>query len=226
MQNEENQVLGMPDVGMPTEQPVEAPKDKPKDKEAEKDLLEQMMFSPSSTSADSTITLNKTSDESEAEAKERKEFENKSSKDILKILEEKGDGKLSQKYQKELLDKALKDPSSVEVNTPRGWMTVRDAIDQGFNLVTNDFTDEPIEKPNWDEEISKLDPREQETIRRLAQRNTPQAGPAPVEAQPMSGEASLEEGGINPRPDVTAPEEPVSEAGIEAGAAPQIPLGM
>ena len=48
----------------------------------------------------------------------------------------------------------------------------------------------------------------------------------PQEAQPSSGEASLEEGGINPRPDVTNPEAPVSEAGMETGSAPQIPLGM
>ena len=229
MQNEENQVLGMPDVGEQTA-PVEPPKDEPKDKEAQADLMEQMMFSPSSTNADSTITLDKTSDESESEAKERKEFINKKSEDILKILEEKGDGKLSRKYQKQLLDKALKDPSSVEVNTPQGWMTVRDAIDAGFNLATGEFSEEPIEKPNWEEEISKLDPREQETIRRLTQRGTPQAGPAPMMppegGQPVSGEASLEEGGINPRPDVAAPEAPVSDAGMEAGAAPQIPLGM
>lgn len=229
MQNEENQVLGMPNVEAGTP-PVEAPKDKPKDKKAEEALLEQMMFSPSSTNADATITLDKTSDESESEAKEREEFKNKKSEDILKVLEEKGDGKLSQKYQKQLLDKALKDPSSVEVNTPNGWMTVRDAIDAGFNLATGEFSEEPIEKPDWDAEISKLDPREQETIRRLAQRDTPQAGPRPqgmpVNGQPTSGEASLEEGGINPRPDVAAPEEPTSEAGMEAGAAPEIPLGM
>ena len=229
MQNEENQVLGMPEIEQETS-PVEAPKDKPKDKKAEEDLLERMMFSPSSTNADSTITLDKTSDESESEARERADFVNKKSEDILKILEEKGDGKLSQKYQKQLLDKALKDPSSIEVNTPEGWMTVRDAIDRGFNLVTGQFDKEPIEVPNWDEEISKLDPREQATIRRLTQRNTPQAGPSPqnmpVEGQPMSGEASLEEGGINPRPDVAAPEAPVSEAGMEAGSAPEIPLGM
>ena len=47
MQNEENKVLGLPDVGaegapaegLPTEQgaPVEPPKDEPKDKEAEEE---------------------------------------------------------------------------------------------------------------------------------------------------------------------------------------------
>lgn len=220
MQNEENQILGMPDVGT---QPVEKPKDKPKDKEAEDKLFESMMFSPSSTNADSTISLDKTSDESEAEAKEREEFKTKKSEDILKILEKGDDTKLSNKYKKELLDKALKDPSSVEVNTPQGWMTVRDAIDKGFNLATGQFDQEPIEVPDWNAEISKLDPREQETIRRLTQRGVPQAGPAP---QPTSGEASLEEGGINPRPDVAAPEAPVSETGMEAGAAPEIPLGV
>ena len=223
MQNEENAVLGMPDVEQPA---VEKPKDKPKDKKAEEELFEKMMFSPSSTDADSTITLDSTSDESESETKEREEFKNKKSEDILKVLEKGDDSKLSAKYKKELLDKALKDPSSVEVETPEGWMTVRDAIDKGFNLVTGQFDKEPIPVPNWDEEISKLDPREQETIRRLTQRGTPQAGPAPKGMSPVSGEASLEEGGINPRPDVASPEAPASEAGMAAGAAPEIPLGM
>lgn len=231
MQNEENAVLGMPDMsqdmaieGAPQ---VEAPKDKPKDKKAEDKLFESMMFSPSSTNADSTISLDKTSDESEAEARERNDFKNKKPEDLLKILEEKGDGKISEKYQKELLNKALKDPSSVEVNTPRGWMTVRDAIGEGFDMVTGQFDRAPIPKPDWEGEISKLDPREQETIRRLTQRGTPQAGPAPQPGTtPVSGEASLEEGGINPRPDVASPEAPASEVGMAAGAAPEIPLGM
>lgn len=232
MQNEENQVLGMPDIGMPVESEgttVEKPKDKPKDKEKEKDVIDQMLFSPSSTNADSTITLEKTSDESEAEERERKDFENKRSKDLLKILESDDDSELSEKYQKELLEKALKDPSSVEVNTPRGWMTVRDAIDQGFSLADNDFTREPIPPVDWEGEISKLDPREQETIRRLTQRGTPQVGPNPgneIPAEGYTGESSLEEAGINPRPDMMAPEEPVSEGGMSAGAAPEIPLGV
>lgn len=234
MQNEENQVLGMPDIGggaMPGMEQPEPPKDKKIDKEAKDDMMEQMMFSPSSTYADSTISLDRTSDESEYEAKERKEFKEKKSEDILKILEKGDDKKLSEKYQKELLDKAVKDPSSVEVKTPQGWMTVRDAIDKGFNLVTGEFDREPIEVPDWNAAISELSPRDQETIRRLAQRNTPQAGPAPEgmippEGAMPQGEASLEEAGINPRPDVNAPEEPASDAGMAMGSAPEIPLGM
>ena len=227
MQNEASQVLGMEDVpvmGGQNPTPPEKPKDEPKNKDAEKELFEQMMYSPSSSGADSTVTLDSTTDESEAEKEARDKMKKKSSKELLEILE-KGDGKLSKKYQKQLLDKALKDPSSVEVNTPRGWMTVRDAIDAGFNLVTGQFDREPIPPVDWEGEISKLDPREQETIRRLTQPGTGQAGPRPV-AQPQSGEASLEEAGINPRPDVASPEAPASDAGMAMGSAPEIPLGM
>ena len=218
MQNEASQVLGLEDVPST----VEKPKDEPKNKDAEKELFEQMMYSPSSSGADSTVTLDSTTDESEAEKEARDKMKKKSSKELLEILE-KGDGKLSKKYQKQLLDKALKDPSSVEVNTPQGWMTVRDAIDAGFNLVTGQFDREPIPPVDWEGAISKLDPREQETIRRLTQPGTRQAGPRP---QPTSGEASLEEAGINPRPDVASPEAPASDAGMAMGSAPEIPLGM
>ena len=223
MQNEASEVLGMEDSpvisGQNAESPAisgpEKPKDKPKNKEDEKELLNRMMFSPSSSGADSTLEITSTSDE--------KDFKpNKPSADeLLKILEKDGDNTLSKKYQKQLLDKALKDPTSVEVETPKGWMTVRDAIDEGFNLATGKFDQEPIEKPDLESKLATLDPREAETIRRLTKRGTPQAT-----MQPESGEASLEEAGINPRPDIQNPESPASDAGMAMGSAPEIPLGM
>lgn len=235
MQNEASEVLGMEDLNSPVmggqnvENPAESPatggpekpKDKPKNKEDENNLLEQMFYSPSATGADTTVTLDSTTDESEDEKEAREKIKNKDSKDLIKILE-KGEGKTAEKYQKQLLDKALKDPSSVEVETPEGWMTVKDAIDQGFNLATGKFDQEPIPPVDWEGEISKLDPREQETIRRLTRPGTGQAGPMPV----SSGEATLEEAGINPRPDVPSPEAPASDAGMAMGSAPEIPLGM
>jgi hypothetical protein len=239
MQNEASEVLGMEDLNSPViggqnvENPAgspamsgpEKPKDKPKSKEDENELYDQMFFSPSSSNADTTVTLTNTTDESEDEREARERMKNKDSKDLLKILE-KGESKTSEKYQKQLLDKALKDPSSVQVKTEeRGWMTVRDAIDQGFNMVTGKFDREPIPPVDWEGELSKLDPREQETIRRLTRPGTGQAGPRPV-MQPQSGEASLEEAGVNPRPDVPPVEPPASDAGMAMGSAPEIPLGM
>lgn len=216
MQNETPQVLGMENVEVPK------PKDEPKDTKAEQKLLDEMMFSPTSSGADSTIELTSTTDE-----KDFKPSDKHNSKELLKMMEssKESDRKLSAKYQKQLLEKALKDPSSIEVNTKdRGWMTVKDAIDEGFNLVTGEFDQEPIPKPNFEEKLKELDPREQATIRRLTRTNR-QAGPRPV-MQPQSGEASLEEAGINPRPDVSNPEAPASDAGMAMGSAPEIPLGM
>src|SRR5574344_759420 len=105
-------------MGAPTQAPnpivesekdIKKPEDKPKDKKAEKELLESMMFSPSSSDADPTVTIDKTTDED----KETTDADN-----IIKVLES-GDGQISEKYRKELLDKALKDPTSVEVETPK-----------------------------------------------------------------------------------------------------------
>lgn len=153
------------------------PEDKPKDNEAANRLLEQMMYSPTSGDADPMIEIDKTTDDDIRDTKVKPEAE-----ELLKILE-KGEGEISDKYRKELLDKALKDPTSVEVETPRGWMTVKDAIGEGFDLTTGDFTNEAIPKVNWEGEISKLDPREQETIRKLTKPGTRQAGPSkPAEA--------------------------------------------
>ena len=148
------------------------PKEEKKDKEAESDLLEAMMYSPSAGDADATLEIDKTTDNDIRDTKEKPE-----AKELLEILE-KGEGALSDKYKEELLQKALKDPTSIEVETPRGWMTVKDAIGEGFDLTTNDFTNEPIPKPDWKGEISKLDPRDQEAISRLTKPGTRQAGPS------------------------------------------------
>ena len=152
------------------------PKDEPKDKEASNRLLEQMMYSPTTSDADPMIEIDKTTDDDVRDTKIKPE-----AKELLEILE-KGEGAISEKYKKELLDKALKDPTSIEVKTPRGWMTVKDAIGEGFDLTTGDFTNEAIPKVDWEGEISKLDPREQETIRNLTRPGTRQAGPSIPEA--------------------------------------------
>ena len=94
MQNEASEVLGMEDLN---EQKLpEVPKDKPKNPEAEKELLKKMMYSPSTGDADPTITIDSTTDVPEDKTEKGKE--------LLKMLE-KG-GKKSEKYQKQLLDKA------------------------------------------------------------------------------------------------------------------------
>lgn len=180
MPNEEELMQGAPAPKEPLTPGGEAtptkPEDKPKDKDEANKLLEQMMYSPTSGDADPMIEIDKTTDEDIRDTKVKPEAE-----ELLKILE-KGEGEISDKYRKELLDKALKDPTSVEVETPRGWMTVKDAIGEGFDLTTGDFTNEAIPKVDWEGEISKLDPREQETIRKLTKPGTRQAGPSKPEA--------------------------------------------
>ena len=179
MQNEEELMKGAPQEPLTPggEATPTKPADKPQDKDAANKLLESMLFSPTSGDADPMIEIDKTTDEDIRDTKNKPEAE-----ELLKILE-KGKGEISEKYKKELLDKALKDPTSVEVNTPRGWMTVRDAIAEGFDLTTNDFTNEAMPKVDWEGEIAKLDPREQETIRKLTKPGTRQAGPSvPAEA--------------------------------------------
>lgn len=169
-----------PKSGLPAEnagKEIKKPKDEAKDEEKANKVLEEMMYSPSSSEADPTLEISNTSDEEKEKLKPDAE-------ELLNILE-KGEGAISEKYKKELLEKAMKDPTSIEVETPRGWMTVKEAIGEGFDLTTGDFTNEPIPKVDWQGEISKLDPREQETIRKLTQPGTRQAGPS---KQPEGGD--------------------------------------
>jgi hypothetical protein len=170
--NEMDEQSATPTLDDTVEEEIKKPKKEKKDeKEAEK-VLEEMMYAPTSSDADPTLEISNTTDE-------EKETLKPEASELLEILE-KGEGALSEKYQKALLDKALKDPTSIEVETPRGWMTVKDAIGEGFDLTTGDFTNEPIPKVDWQGELSKLDPREQETIRKLTTPGTRQAGPSKI----------------------------------------------
>ena len=182
MQNEE--------IKKPTAEKVSA-----EDKNA---VLESMMFSPSASDADATIT-----------AKEDKP----KADELLKVLES-GKGELSEEYKKELLSKALKDPMSVEVKTPKGWMTVKEAIAQGFNLKTGKFDGKSIPEIDWKGEIDKLDPREKATIESLTKPGARQAGPRNPNTPVNEEGLPMEEG--------TAPTES-APADNEGGTA--LPLG-
>ena len=191
------------------------PKDEPKDEDKANELLNDMLFSPSAGDADATLSIEKTTDNDIRDIKEKPEAE-----ELLKILE-KGEGAISDKYKMELLNKAMKDPTSIQVKTPRGWMSVRDAIGDGFDLTTNDFTNDPIPKPDWDGEIAKLDPREQQAIRNLTRPGTRQAGPAPQGGDVIPGETG------EPIPPVAQgqPANNVGAMGEAAMGGTELPLG-
>lgn len=233
MPNEEEMTVpaeGMTEKAMPAEEQGKSPltpggedtpkkpKDEPKNKEEEQELLEQMMYGPGSGNADAILNIDKTTDNDVRDIKTKPEAE-----ELLKILEN-GEGELSDKYKEELFNKALKDPTSVEVKTPRGWMTVADAIGEGFDLTTGDFTDEPIPKVDWDGEISKLDQRDQQAIRNLTKPGTRQAGPAPM---PPSGDVIPGETG-EPVPNMPQGM-PANDVGSMGGGAEmggtELPLG-
>ena len=191
------------------------PEDKPRDEDEANELLNDMFYSPSAGDADATLSIDKTEDNDIRDTKTKPEAE-----ELLKILE-KGEGEISDKYKKELLEKAMKDPTSVQVETPRGWMSVKDAIGEGFDLTTNDFTREPIPKVDWNGEIAKLDPREQQAIRNLTKPGTRQAGPAPQGGDVIPGETG------EPIPPV-AQGQPVNDVGAMGPSqmeGTELPLG-
>lgn len=210
MQNEENKVLGMPDVGeaMPAEQA--APEDEKVSEEEKNEALKKMMYSPSASDADPTLEIDKSS-----EVKEEKK--KKTGQELLKMLEK--NGKESDKYRKELMEKALKDPDSVQVETPNGWMSVRQAITAGFNFGSGQFDREPIPVPDLESKLAQLSPREQETIRRLTKKGTGQATHRPTD--PM---AMMPQGEEQPNP-MLPQDQPIPETQIP-GAEQGSPLQL
>lgn len=109
------------------------------------DLLLSILHSPiNNTSNNATV---------EKKEKERKEYES-SKDDTLSIDYTFGKAVESEeKYLEKMKKKAQDDPTSVVIDTPRGEMTLAEAMREGYNPETGEFQDE-LKPPVPDENLS------------------------------------------------------------------------
>lgn len=128
---------------------------------------------------------------------------------------------MGDKYKQKLAKQAAKNPNSVKVKTPEGWMTVKEAIEAGFDPKTGEFTGDIPEKPSIDKYFpnkskrkkdrmkERLDPKavnaSSEDMRRIGGRLQPGEDidprikpgqePVPVEGAPIPGEQPIPQPG-------------------------------
>ena len=142
--------------------------DPPKEEEKDKTTLELEEF---------LAMLNADSKDGNFVSKDSDEFEDRD----YKIKP----GKVSEKigeYSDEIVDDAKKNPEKYFVETPRGKMTLKKAIMQGWNPATGKFDQEDIES-TIKEGRDKLNLEDRELIEQLT--NPANAGIAPADGEVM-----------------------------------------
>ena len=117
----------------------------------EKDPLLQVMTSPMSDEIDQPVL--------------HKEDENhEDNSDFSIIFGTKRE--MSDTYKKSLAEKAAKNPNAVEVETPEGWMTVKEAIEKGYNPKTGEFDQEKRPPLNMDKYFQHRNKEDRDKIKR------------------------------------------------------------
>lgn len=117
-------------------------------------------------------------DESEITDKDEKLHEDPDEEIKLKT---KGEAKPSKKYETEFQKDMVKNPENYYINTPRGKMTIKEAMQKGYDPLTKRFNDGGINKK--DEMLSQLNDKDRAAVEKLF--DPSQVGLAPADAQAM-----------------------------------------
>ena len=72
----------------------------------------------------------------------------------------------SKKYKSHLIEQALKDPASVEIKTPEGWMTMKEAREKGFDAKTGEFKGVAKKPPQLEDYFKNKTPEQLENMKR------------------------------------------------------------
>lgn len=98
-------------------------------------------------------------------------------------LKGKGAAKPSEKYSTEFQKDMMKNPDKYFINTPRGKMTIKEAIEQGYDPITHRFNVKQKQAERLDEELKDLNDSDKNAIKKLL--DPQQVGLAPADAEQM-----------------------------------------
>ena len=104
--------------------------------------IQEMMMGPSSNNQDNSTFVLKDKDKDDNHEKIDPVFDGK-------IKNE----KISNKYKEAILKEAEKNPNSIMIDTPDGRMTIKQAIEKGYDPKTGKFIRKQLEKPNFDKKF-------------------------------------------------------------------------
>lgn len=163
-------------------------------------------------------------DESEVTDKDEKLHEDPD-KDVK--LKTKGEAKPSDKYATQFQEDMVKNPDKYYINTPKGEMTIKEAMQKGYNPITKRFNNEGTNKK--EQVLSQLNDSDRAAVERLF--DPSQVGLAPADAQalgikpnsPMVRQSNPMEGTqmSSPSPDqvatpMSAPQQPTNQPDINS----------
>lgn len=123
-------------------------------------ILEQMMMTGDNTRGMFTPNEEEVLDENIPEDKLHEETDEEAKVKAGKVTKKFG------AYQKKFLADMKKNPDAYMIDTPKGKMNVAEAIKQGYDPATKDFTEEPLESKR-DKKLEGLSDSDKEIIKKL-----------------------------------------------------------
>lgn len=165
-------------LGQPSEEPTEEIKVEDKKKSSGKPLDDEVIASMIAN-GDNTKGMFEP-DESEVIDKNKKEkLHEDPDKDVK--LKTKGDAKPSDKYATEFQKDMRKNPEKYYINTPKGEMTIKEAMAKGYNPITKRFDNSVANKK--EDTLSQLNDKDRAAVEKLF--DPSQLGLAPADAKAM-----------------------------------------
>lgn len=163
-------------LGQPSTEPTEEVKVEDKKKSSGKPLDDEVIAAMMAN-GDNTRGMFEP-DESEVTDEDEKLHEEQHKDAKVKV---KGNAKPSEKYATEFQKDMLKNPEDYTINTPRGEMTIKEAMEKGYDPVTKRFNNSVAKKK--EEALSQLNDKDRAAVEKLF--DPSQVGLAPADAQSM-----------------------------------------
>ena len=191
-------------LGQPSEEPTEEVKVEDKKKSSGKPLDDEVIAAMMAN-GDNTKGMFEP-DKSELVDKDKKEKLHEDPDEKVK-LKTKGDAKPSEKYATEFQKDMLKNPEDYTINTPKGEMTIKEAMEKGYDPVTKRFNNSGTKKK--EEVLSQLNDKDRAAVEKLF--DPSQVGLAPADAQAM---------GLKPDSKMVRQENPMEATSMSPPAGP------
>ena len=201
MQEDINKMLGQsgtPNEEDPLQKINEASKDaSKKQKEPKQDLenFDDETFKQILMTGDNTEGLFTPNDDKEEEKEDPKHEEVHEDAKVKQIKITKAQGKYAKKFKEDI----MKNPSQYKVNTPKGEMTIAEAMKKGYNPITKRF-----EKDKSGEEIKKkhlegLNPTDRAKLEELTSPSAARIAPKDAQAMGLPSDSPMIEGQAQPQ---------------------------
>lgn len=183
----------------------EKPEEKDKgSKELDADVLAQMFKTGENTDGMFTPKEEKEVDGVKVHEEEDEDAKLKVGKEV----------KPSEKYEKQFKDDMLKHPDQYKINTPRGEMTVSEAMKAGYNPITKSFDEEKSYDKIREKHLSRLNDADRGVIEQITSPSAAQVAPADAEKY-----------GLQPGSPMIRQEQPGAMPGMEPSPAAATPIG-